>query len=177
MLDADRIGAIEAALISAVELLPSEQSFASVTVPVNVPSMARRIVGDILGWPLHLRNKGSPDDPDFANFLTAGSQQVMPIMRHKPNGVILLDPRKRPPRPPKQKHTEEEPSQAAPEHVPQDSNDKVGAAVRKDFDGNVYSGSVAKVDEFNGEKFYLVIYDDGNQEHMTADDLAQYLVA
>ena len=177
MLDPDRLAAIESALISAVELLPLEQSFAKVSVPVNVPSMARRIVGDILGWPLHLRNKGSPDDPDFANFPSSGSQQVMPIMRHKPNGVVLLDPRKRPPRPPKQKQAEEEPMHHVTEQVHAESNDRVGAAVRKDFDGNIYSGTVAKVDEFNGEKFYLVIYDDGNQEHMTSDDLAQYLVA
>jgi len=165
---------LDQAFSAAVALLPPDQSFASVNVPVNVPSMARRIVGDLLGWPLHLRNKGPADEQDLATMGTYGVQLVTPIMRHKPVGVSLLDPRKRPPRPSRQRPPEEP---SAPQPAPAALEERLGAAVRKEYDGSVYTGSVAKVDDFNGEKFYLVIYDDGNQEHMTADDLAKYLLA
>ena len=168
MLTTEKTLQIDDAMRAAVKLLDSQQSFCDITVPVNVPSMARRIVGDIMGWPLHVRIKNGVEDPDHVNDTSnPTSQHVMPIMRHKPAGVFLLDPRKRAPRAPRPKQSSSELEIGSVPVKPESSSDpqagktyQIGAAVRKEFDGTTYNGTIARCDEFNGEMFYLVIYDD-----------------
>jgi len=52
----------------------------------------------------------------------------------------------------------------------------IGRTVRKDYDGIEYNGTISRVDEFNGEQFYLVIYNDGNQEHIAFNEISAYLL-
>ena len=114
-----------------------------------------------------------------------GTQLVRPITRHKPNGVTLQDPRKRPPRPSRQKQPEVGKMEELPltttavvtdAQVSTGETEVIGGTVRKDYDGVEYNGTISRVDEFNEEQFYLVIYNDGNQEHIAFNEISAYMV-
>ena len=212
-LSPERWQQIDDVFVQAKSLLTEQSPYWHVPIPVPIPTMARKIAGEILGWPLHLRNKPMDEDGQTA--------VVMPVMRHKPLGVALL-----PMQPKAAKPTAEQsnamnmtlgannpfalrsafeasssvtviqttnasfpaappsfpiaaaapvPAPApAPAHAPApiDSEHVVGARVRKHFDGRDLEGTVLREDRFESGKFYLVLYDDGNQEHLTPHELA-----
>ena len=184
----ERVHEIANAFLTARELLPEQSQFVNVAIPVNVPAMARRIAGDVLGWPLHLRHRTPEDTQEMG---IAGTPMVMPIMRHKPAGVSLLENRRRVQR--SRTGAEEAPATGQEPHalfgdydpsfggqsndlVEDASGFGVGTTVQKFFDGELYNGTVAKIDDFPTGRYYLIIYDDGNQEHVTAEELAKVAV-
>ena len=206
-LSSERRQQIDDIFTQAKALLTEPSPYWHVPIPVPIPSMARKIAGDILGWPLHLRNKPMDEDGQTA--------VVMPVMRHKPLGVTLLPSQPRLP-----KSASAEPSSIlAKQHEPSSTNlviptnlgpnnpfalrsafqaspppppsaaaataaagasaalsppgeNFVGARIRKHFDGRDLEGTVIREDIFGSGKFYLVLYDDGNQEHLPPHELS-----
>ena len=171
-LSSERRKELDEAFLAAKACLPEQSVFGNLSIPASIPPMARRVSGDLLGWPLHLRNRG-PEDPIELPMVT-------PVMRHKPNGVVFLEPKRRVPRANKgviedhhvyAEHVGEDMGSYNQPEISEPAAFAVGTQVRKFFDGQMYQGTVAKVDDFATGRFYLVIYEDGNQEHLTAEDL------
>ena len=172
-LTSERRQQIEDIFMQAKDLLTGPSPYWHVPIPVPIPTMARKIAGDILGWPLHLRNKPIDEDGQTA--------VVMPVMRHKPHGVSLLPsqpriPRSEPVLPPKSEPSLVMPTNLGPNNpfalrAAFEADNLIGTRVRKHFDGKDTEGSVIRQDELEGGKYYYILYDDGNTEHYTPHEV------
>jgi hypothetical protein len=156
------------AFLEAAKFVPACPHY-DVIPPVNIPSTARRIVGDVLGWPLHLKHRHEEN-----------GSAIVPIMRHKPGFVQLVDHRKKtgfPSSPTNSSSTSfglkrafDEISEGA------DPQNFLNRKIRRILDGKIVEGTVVKIEEYQNINNYIVIYEDGKQESLVFDQIKRYMI-